>query len=365
MSPSLDINTYLLDALIAFMDDLYKNSLLEGQPSVTQQDPEEGFKALMTYLDLRADSTQISTLSSFNMIRGLEIEPYQFGVQSQPCFLPILRHNNTEDQDKCSSIQDLLNRATMSHERMTGEQQVYFNRSEEEKEDALRVDYFVIEGDVPNKISLALPRFETRFDPETFAVEKLKDTSPIRFEHQTHLLTYNREGTQVEKKLDLELDTIVCHRGNGVNAGHYITLKRNEDGSYTVFNDTQVYVTTAKKAEEFLTTTGYLATYRVKKVQENFSDIERESHITVDTLINQYQPRQPPVVTNTPDPVVTNTPHTALSTYLLKATLIGGSLMGLFALFIGSQFDSYEDFLIFTGMQEEVEISKPWYDFWS
>lgn len=282
--PTYVINEVLNKYLKAFMTDFYKNSFLQGEARATQQDAEEGFNALLTYLGFEKDGSplrqELSLLSYSNLRRGLEIEPFQQRIRHEPTFLTILRHG----EKKQDSVQNLVTRANMSFEVLTGDEKVYFDRPSDEKEEAIKVDYFTLQGEDPEEISFVAPRF----DRETLQ----KDVSPLTFDQQVQLDIYNDGGSRIEKRLSLRLKSIVCHRGLSSKSGHYVTLKPDPKGGYTLYNDSQISHLEVQKAQEYLKIGGYIANYSVIGAQAAFTERRREGHITVDLVQQTYHELQ-------------------------------------------------------------------------
>ncbi len=262
----LDINRMIYTQTQAFVEDLYKENgaLLAGKGS--QEDAGEGLQALINYLGLYDVTSKQSPIRFSELRHGLKTGTENITEERTP--LPSLKQ--TDIRSPANSVKELLAQFHRRSEMLTGEDGCNFGREASDVEDTLKVSYLTVGETLPkvgDTFPLSAPRFRTELD-EASIPSSHKDLTPIMFDPEITLPLYDADGSHTESIVTLQLQRIVCHNGNSAQSGHYITYTRNDDGTYTEYNDSEVTAGfSIAQIQAALSTEGYLATYKVAEVK--------------------------------------------------------------------------------------------------
>lgn len=302
---SEEVNTQLYDNLVLFLE------LLSGQrPDLTngrQHDPNEALLFLVDYLHLDEGLPKITKRSFFKAVHA-DLHHHKEN--------PDASEQITLSNIRMHSIQKGLLQEYMAPQTLDEDNKILFEGSDERKL-AYKLDYFTIDS-APQELVIQAPRFwngpTRRLASGEMHSDRFKNTTRIIFEPQVQIPLYSTDGSRVERILTLEIDTVSGHTGT-LTGGHYVAYHRNDDGTFTCYNDSHVRTISFKQAMREIQEKGYLATYRVVddkplrgELQADVKTLEQVVPLTIPLHPPAQEDRSetarrtPPLTTVTPRP---------------------------------------------------------------
>ncbi len=244
----------LHQALEVFVIDLFQNSSLDSLSIRNQQDAHEGYDALISYLGLKEPQSFSFTALQYGH------ETKRSSIKTDKESILVLRHG--KQAQKAKSIQELFNRANMCVEEMKGQNQLQ-RPDGIGYEDGKRVNFLSLQGKIPTHIKLEVPRFQY----DRILKRRIKDSSPIQFNDQVQLPFYSSDGKKLHGLAVLQLKSVICHLGRSAYGGHYITLEKQPNGLFTLYDDSQIIPNiSVARAQSYMNQGGYIADYTLQNV---------------------------------------------------------------------------------------------------
>lgn len=251
-------NQKLQEDIEAFVTDLFKHSYLDDPNR--QHDPHEGIDAILSYLGLIGEDTQIHKNGVFYTTRQMGEKSSKTSTKSIKEPVYVLRHY---EKTKATSIQQLIDRLSMRMEELDKDNWLRFD-GENEKEPTLQTNYFTLKGAPLEHFTFQVPRFIYTRD-ERSGIRREKDISPMTFDTLINVPVYDEQGEVLKRHIRYHLQSVVCHRNTGrtMDSGHYVYYERQADGSYIEINDRIVRIVSEQEAQEAFKVGGYFANYTI------------------------------------------------------------------------------------------------------
>lgn len=265
-----------------FLNDLFKNSFLVQATISDQQDANEGFNALLSFLGLEDPNG-----FGFGAVHyGKKSHSTTYKANQEP--LLVLKHG--AKGRNAQNLQELIDRSTMHVEEMTGQNQLTIGGGD--PEDGQRVSFIVKHAKNPSSVKILLPR--SRRETLGDGIRLCKDKAPIELNTEVRLPYYSVDGKILLGVAVLRLKSVVCHTGSNLHTGHYMTYERQEDGHFTRYNDNDVRKNIPEdEVKSALTKNGYLADYTLVGTLDA-NELSRSGYHTVDQVLELNKPSSPP-----------------------------------------------------------------------
>ncbi len=236
-----------------------------GIPARTQHDPSEGFHLLCIFLDLDEYLPKFEIQTN---LRARCTSANSFTGKEDATTIVLASRN-------IDSLQAAVEHHFMNPELLSGETSYDFEDGWGHQE-AYKTDYLTNKS-IPKQIMIQAPRFYQRKDPgikigswQITAPQTIleKNTGLIEFNEMITLPIYDKYGQKIQKIATMKLVSAVGHKSSTLNSGHYVSYKREENGSYTCYNDTRTKNISPLEAQQNIAKDGYLAVYELHSVED-------------------------------------------------------------------------------------------------
>lgn len=316
-------------------------------PSGIQHDPSEAFHRLCDFLDLDG---QLPKFQIQTNLRALSTPGNSFKGKENATTIVLASRN-------VNSLQEAIERQFMNPE-LLEENSSYDFQDGWGLQTAYKTDYLT-DANVPKQILIQAPRFYERKDPgmkigpwqirdpQTILT---KNTNPILFDERIAFPLYDQQGQRIHKIVNMKLVSIIGHTSSTLSSGHYVAYKREEDGSYTCYNDTCKSNFAPEAARERIAREGYLAVYELESLEDYQPEQARHSafktlpsvlpameHLDLDIAL-----KAPPIMDQEPPSASSNARSAADTVKPTSATQSKAPISKICAKTLSSQLNSQE-----------------------